>query len=123
VARRRRDDRGAVTAQVAVLPAVLMLFFAVVQISLWFYARSVASTAARHGLDAARVEEGSAGDGRATISQFLGQVGGFTPSDVSVDRSVTDVNVTVAGNAVSVLPFFDVPITVTIEGPVERVVE
>ena len=69
--RRRRDDRGAITASVAVLPAVLMLFFSVVQISLWFYGRSVATTAARHGLDATRVENGSSGEGEATISQYL----------------------------------------------------
>jgi hypothetical protein len=123
MARSRRDDRGAVTASVAVLPAVLVLFFSVVQISLWFYGRSVATTAARHGLDAARVEDGSSGDGQATINQFLDQVGGFQATGIDVSRGEADATVTVSGNGVSVLPFFDVPITVTLEGPVERFVE
>ncbi|HEY8527842.1 MAG TPA: TadE family protein [Acidimicrobiales bacterium] len=123
MARAPRDDRGAVTASVAVLPAVLVLFFAVVQISLWFYGRSVATTAARHGLDAARVENGSSGEGAATIEQFLGQVGGFQADSVDVQRGEAEASVTVTGQAVSVLPFFDVPITVTIDGPVERIVE
>lgn len=120
---RRRNDRGAVTAQVAVLPAVLVLFFAVVQISLWFYARSVATTAARHGLDAARVEAGSEGDGEATARQFLGQVGGLRSSGVVVSRGAEEATVTVTGEAVNVLPFFSAPITVTLDAPVERFVE
>lgn len=120
---RRRDDRGAVTASVAVLPAVLALFFAVVQLSLWFYARSVATTAARHGLDATRVENGSSGDGEATVGQFLDQVGGFTADGLDVRRSEVEATVTVSGHAVSVMPFFEVPITVTIDAPVERTVE
>jgi TadE-like protein len=121
--RRPRDDRGAVTASVAVLPAVLMLFFSVVQISLWFYGRSVATTAARHGLDAARVENGTAGEGEATIGQYLDQVGGFQAGSVSVDRGEAEASVTLSGEAVSVVPFLNVPITVTIDGPVERIVE
>jgi hypothetical protein len=120
---RRRDDRGAVTASVAVLPAVLGLFFAVVQISLWFYGRSVATTAARHGLDAARVENGTTGDGEATIEQFLDQVGGLQVEGLDVERNDAEATVTISGNAVSVMPFFDAPITVTIDGPVERTVE
>ena len=121
--RRPRDDRGALTASVAVLAAVLALFFAVVQISLWFYGRSVATTAARHGLDAARIESGSAADGRSTALEFLSQAGGVTDYTVGTTRSATDVEVTISGSAVTVLPFFDVPITVTIDGPVERFVE
>jgi hypothetical protein len=108
---------------VAVLPAVLALFLAVVQISLWFYGRSVATTAARHGLDAVRVETGTTGDGVATADQFIGQVGGIRSASVDATRTVTDAEVTVRGDAITVLPFFDVPITVTIDGPVERFVE
>ncbi|HKH05184.1 MAG TPA: TadE/TadG family type IV pilus assembly protein [Acidimicrobiales bacterium] len=121
--RRVRDDRGAVTASVAVLAAVLALFFAVVQISLWFYGRSVATTAARHGLDAARIESGSAADGQVTALEFLAQAGGVTDYSVGATRSVTEVEMTITGEAITVLPFFDVPITVTIDGPVERFVE
>jgi TadE-like protein len=120
---RPRDDRGALTASVAVLAAVLVLFFAVVQISLWFYGRSVATTAARHGLDAARIESGSAGDGRSTALEFLSQAGGVTDYTVGATRSLTEVEVTITGSAITVLPFFDAPITVTIDGPVERFVE
>jgi TadE-like protein len=119
----RRDDRGALSASVAVLPAVLMLFFAVVQISLWFYGRSVVTTAARHGLDAARVETGSAADGRATARQFIDQVGGVDGVRVQAARSATDAEVTVVAQPITLLPFLDTDITVTIDAPVERFVE
>jgi hypothetical protein len=120
---RRRDDRGALSASVAVLPAVLMLFFGVVQISLWFYGRSVATTAARHGVDAARVETGTLADGIATTNQFLDQVGGVDGSRVRGHRTSTEAEITVIADPITVLPFFGVDITVTIDAPVERFVE
>jgi TadE-like protein len=120
---RRRDDRGALSASVAVLPAVLMLFFAVVQISLWFYGRSVATTAARHGVDAARVETGTLSDGIATTNQFLDQVGGIDGSSVMGHRTATEAEITVVADPITVLPFFGADISVTIDAPVERFVE
>jgi TadE-like protein len=120
---RRRDDRGALSASVAVLPAVLMLFFAVVQISLWFYGRSVATTAARHGVDAARVETGTLSDGIATTNQFLEQVGGIDGSSVMGHRTATEAEITVVADPITVLPFFGADISVTIDAPVERFVE
>jgi hypothetical protein len=122
-ATRRRDDRGALSASVAVLPVVLMLFFAVVQISLWFYGRSVATTAARHGLDAARVETGTASDGIATARQFVDQVGGVEGVRVRAARTSTEAEVTVVAQPITLLPFFNADITVTIDAPVERFVE
>jgi Flp pilus assembly protein TadG len=121
--RRRRDDGGAVSTQVAIVPAVAALFFFVVQVSLWFYARSVATSAAQHGLDATRVEEGSEADGRDTVEQFVGQIGGLDVQRLTVSRSAEEASVTIEGEPVTVMPFFDVPIEVTLEAPVERVPE
>jgi hypothetical protein len=120
---RRRDDRGAVSAQVAIVPAVAALFFLAVQVSLWFYARSVATSAAQHGLDAARVVEGSATAGSRTVNQFVDQVGGLDVQGLSVRRGAEDASVTVEGRPVTVLPFFEAPIRVTLTAPVERIVE
>lgn len=120
---RRRDDRGALSASIAVLPAVLTLFFAVVQISLWFYGRSVVATAARHGVDAARVESGTLADGFATTNQFLDQVGGVEGATLSGHRTATEAEITVVADPITLLPFFKPGITVTIDAPVERFVE
>ena len=118
---RRRDDRGAITASVAVLPAVLMLFFSVVQISLWFYGREVVASAAQHGLDTARVTEGSSEAGERTVHEFLDQIGGVHVRSVSVDRGAEEVTVTITADPIRVVPFLDAPIRVTVGGPVERV--
>src|SRR5918997_3458151 len=107
---RRRDESGAVSAQVAIVPAVAALFFFAVQVSLWFYARSVATSAAQHGLDAARVEEGSASAGSSTVNQFVDQVGGLNVQRLAVARGVEEASVTIEGEPVTVLPFFDAPI-------------
>lgn len=122
-----RGDGGAVAAHVAVMPAVMALFFFVVQVSLWFYGRTVATSAAQHGLDAARVlaDSPSAGEsaGESTATQFLDQVGGLEAVSVIVHRKDDSVEVTIDAEPITVLPFFDAPITVSLEAPVERIVE
>jgi hypothetical protein len=120
---RRQDERGAVSAQVAIVPAVAALFFFAVQVSLWFHARSVATSAAQHGLDAARVEQGSAAAGTRTVHDFVDQVGGLDVQSLSVSRGGEEASVTVEGQPVTVLPFFEAPISVTLTAPVERIVE
>ncbi len=119
----RRDDRGGVAAQVAVIPAAVLLFFFVVQVSLWFYGREVATAAAQHGLDAARVFEGSEAAGETTANQFLGQVGGLQDYSVSVDRGAEVVTITIEAHPVSVMPFVAREATITMDAAVERVVE
>jgi hypothetical protein len=116
----RDDDRG-VAAQVAVIPAVLVLFFFTVQLSLWFYGREVVASAAQHGLDTARVTEGSSEAGERTVHEFLDQIGGVHVRSVSVDRGAEGVTVTITADPIRVVPFVDAPIRVTVAGPVERV--
>jgi hypothetical protein len=119
----RRDDRGEVAANAVVAVAVLGLFFLVVQAGLWFNAQQVAAGAARHSLDAARVETGTAAEGEATAGQFLDQTGSLQDPKVSVRRGADTVVVTVTGSAWSPQPFFDPPVSVTLTAPVERVIE
>jgi hypothetical protein len=122
---RRRDDDGAVSASVAVVPAVVGLFFLAIQVSLWFYGRSVATAAAEHGLDAARVYQGpdggaDAASGTATVNEFFDQVGGVESHTVSITESGGQVVLSIHAEPVSVLPFFSRPIDVTVEAPVEE---
>ena len=105
-----------------IVPVLMAVLLTVVQVSFWFYGRALATSAAQHGLDAARVAEGSAADGEATIDRFVDQTGGLALSEVVVDRGAERVTVTVEGEVVQVVPFVDVPVRVTITGPVERVV-
>ena len=121
---RRRDDDGAVSASVAVVPAVVGLFFLAIQVSLWFYGRSGATAAAEHGLDAARVYQGpdggaDTGAGRSTVDEFFDQVGGVDSHTVTVDETGGEVVLTIHAEPISVLPFFSRPIDVTVEAPIE----
>lgn len=106
-----------------IVPVLMTVLLTVVQVSFWYYGRALATSAAQHGLDAARVASGSEAAGESTIDQFVEQTGGLDLTSVTVQRSVDEVTVTVEGHVVQVVPFFDVPVRVTLEAPVERVVE
>ena len=127
MAPRRRDDRGGVSASVAVVPAVVMVFFLAIPVSLWFYGRSVTTAAAEHGLDAARVYrvEGGvdAAAGRATVDEFYDQVGGVESHTVTIGEAGGQVTLTIHADPISVLPWIARPIDVTMEAPLEELPE
>lgn len=106
-----------------VVPVLMIVLLTILQAAIWYYGQSVATAAAQHGLDAARVPSGSSAAGEATVEQFVDQVGGLGLTDVVVDRSPDEVSVTVAGEVQALVPFFAVPVSVTLETPVERIVE
>ncbi len=107
----------------AVVPLLMTVLFTVVQISLWYYGRAVATAAAQHGLDAARVEGGSEAAGEAMAGEFLVQTGGFAAEGIDVQRTAVTATISLDGHVATVVPFFDVPVHVTLSAPVERVVE
>jgi Flp pilus assembly protein TadG len=103
---------------------LVLLLLATVQLGTVFYARAVASSAARQAMDAARVVDGSAGAGTAAAEQFLAQMSaGLRDPAVSVDRSAEDVTVRVSADVMSVVPGWAPHISVVISAPTERVVE
>src|SRR6266536_3132627 len=112
---RARGDRGGVTANVAILPTVFTLFFLIIQISLWYHGRSVATAAAHHALEAARVLDGTGQEGDDAAHQFVDQVGGLDGFTVTAQRGAEDVTVHVEADALSVVPGFQKHITVDLE--------
>lgn len=118
-----RDDRGGITVSVAVMPMVFTLFFLVIQVSLWYHGRSVATAAAHHALEAARGYQSNAEAGRAAGNEFLDQVGGLDDARVErIERGPEEVVVVVEADPLTVVPGFQPHITVELTGPVERVV-
>ncbi|MFI1759711.1 TadE family protein [Streptomyces sp. NPDC020571] len=122
--RRRSDDRGDASIQMAIVyPFVLLAAIAVIQASMWYYARQVALTAAREGVTAARAYQAGPADGTARARQVLDRTAGDSLRSTSV-RAGSDgerVRVQVRGVAQSLLP--GVPgltITQSASGPVER---
>lgn len=120
----RRDDAGSSTVEVAVaLPVMMLMLLLIVQAALYFHTRAVATTAAHKGLDAARVEDGSAAAGRVAADSFLDRnAGGLEGRQVIVTRSTETAEVTVSGHVTSALFGADLfPVEVTARGPVEAV--
>ena len=100
----------------------MTVLLTILQIALWYHGQSVATAAAQHGLDAARVPSGTSAAGEAIVEQFVDQVGGVGVTDVTVNRTAEGVTVTVQGEVQALVPFFSVPVSVTLDAPVERIV-
>lgn len=121
MARRFRDESGMTTTQVAILfPAVLLWLMLIVQYGLWWHAKQVANAAAAEAVDAAQVENGTAGEGTAAASNYLAQSGNLTNVTVTVDRQPTLVTAEVQGDAPQLVPGVSWSVTARSEAPVER---
>jgi Flp pilus assembly protein TadG len=122
--RRWADDRGDASIQMAIVyPFVLLATIAVIQASMWYYARQIALTAAREGVTAARAYRAGPGDGTARAREVLGRTAGDSLRSPSVTAGSDGerVRVQVSGIAQSMIP--GVPgltITQSASGPVER---
>ena len=105
---RARSDAGDTSIQMAIVfPFIILLTITVVQVSMWYYARSIALTAAREGVNAGRSYQASPGDGAARARSTLERIGGdsLRAPGVSTEGSTADtVEITVSGTAVSMLP-------------------
>jgi Flp pilus assembly protein TadG len=123
-ARRWRDDRGDTAIQMAIIfPFVLLATVAVIQASMWYYARQIALTAAREGLTTARAYESSPADGAAQARDVLERVAGDSLRGYSVTANSNGerVQVQVSGTAMSMIPgVAGLQVTQSASGPVER---
>ncbi|MFJ9752709.1 TadE family protein [Streptomyces chartreusis] len=123
--RRWRDDRGDASIQMAIVfPFVLLATVAVVQASMWYYARSIALTAAREGLAAARAYQASPADGTARAQEVLQRSAGdsLLAYHVSTAGSTAErVRIQVTGTAQSMIPgMAGLQVSQSAAGAVER---
>nr|WP_307680512.1 TadE family protein [Streptomyces sp. V4I2] len=106
-----------------VYPFVLLATIAVIQASMWYYARQIALTAAREGLTAARSYQASPADGTARAREVLGRAAGDSLRGYSVTASSNGqrVQVQVSGTAMSMIPGVSgLQVKQSASGPVER---
>jgi Flp pilus assembly protein TadG len=119
-----RDDRGDTSLQMAIVfPFVLLATIAVIQASMWYYARQIALTAAREGLTAARTYQSSPADGVAQAHNVLERTAGDSLRGYSVIASSNGqrVRVQVSGRALSMIPgVAGLHVSQSASGPVER---
>ncbi|MFI6350238.1 TadE/TadG family type IV pilus assembly protein [Streptomyces sp. NPDC050560] len=123
--RRLRGDRGAVSTQlVVVVPLLLLLALLVVQFALAWHARHIAQFAAQRALASARVEKGSAAEGRTQGLRTLAALGHtiLAHPSVHIDRGAARATARVSGEVERVLPIPGLTLHAsgTAEGPVEK---
>ncbi|WP_427168836.1 TadE/TadG family type IV pilus assembly protein (plasmid) [Streptomyces sp. C1-1] len=105
--RQWRDDRGDTSIQMAIIfPFVLLATLAVIQASMWYYARQIALTAAREGASAARAYHAHPADGAAQARAVLGRTAGDSLRGYHVTASSNGqrVRLAVTGYAISLIP-------------------
>ncbi|MFM9632589.1 MULTISPECIES: TadE/TadG family type IV pilus assembly protein [Streptomyces] len=123
-ARRRHDDRGDTSIQMAIVyPFVLLATIAVIQASMWYYARQIALTAAREGASAARAYKAGPADGTARAHEVLERAAGDSLNgySVSVTSNGQRIQVQVSGTAMSMIPGISgLQVSQSASGPVER---
>ncbi|GAA3785627.1 TadE/TadG family type IV pilus assembly protein [Streptomyces chiangmaiensis] len=121
---RWRDDRGDTSIQMAIVfPFVLLATVAVIQASMWYYARQIALTAAREGLTVARAYQSSPAAGATQAREVLGRTAGdsLRGYSVSVSSNGQRVRVQVSGTALSMIPGVSgLQVSQSASGPVER---
>ncbi|MBT2418020.1 pilus assembly protein [Streptomyces sp. ISL-22] len=106
-----------------VLPVVVLFSFMVVQAGVWYYAKQIALTAAREGVQAATAYQSSDAAGSARARSVLDRVAGdsLLAPGVSTVGSAERVTVTVTGRAPSLLPGVDgITISQSASGARER---
>jgi hypothetical protein len=105
-------------------PVLLLVVFAVVQVAMWSFARSLAHAAAEEGASAGAAHGATPGAGVARAQHFLLETAGDSLTSVAVGAvgsTTTTVQVEVRGRALSVIP--GVPGLTVVEvaqAPVER---
>ena len=121
---RLRGERGSVSLELAVLfPIVLLLVFTIVQAGIYYYARTLAMTAAQEGLREASALAGTPAQGTDKAASFLDRTadGWVTARSVTTDRTSRTATVTVTGRSISLIPGMPgLPIQQQATGPVEH---
>lgn len=120
---RAEDERGSGTVEF-VICATLMVFLlmAIIQVAIYFHLRSVATTAAHHGLDRVRVVNGTTNSGIAATNEFLDQAGhSLEARTVDATRTQQTSTVTVRGHVIAVIPLLDLHVSVSVNAPTEHV--
>jgi peptidoglycan/LPS O-acetylase OafA/YrhL len=115
-------DRGSTSVEMVGYTAVMLAALLIgVQVAVWGLAQLACSYAANHALQTTRVQGGTASAGRSDATTVLTSINGnlVTDAKVSTNRTATTATVTVTGTAVTVIPFLSLPVSTTVNAPVE----
>ncbi|MDP9464917.1 MAG: hypothetical protein M3P52_09860 [Actinomycetota bacterium] len=113
-------DRGAASLAIVLLaPLLLVLMFAGFQAAMWNHTRTEARVIARETAVLVARDRLPAQQAAAAASASLANDSVLTGANVSVDTTVTDVVVTITGEAPGMLRGTSAPVRVTVAVPRE----
>lgn len=121
--RRCRSERGdAAVETVLAVPVLMFLILMVIQAGLWFHGSQLVEAAAQEGVQAGRVETGSAAAAEARARQFVTDM---SPSiaataEVQVSRTADTTRVVVSGRVQQLIPGLWLTVSGAAEGTTER---
>lgn len=120
--RRALAHEGGWASDAILLVGILLLVVFGLQLGLWFLGNSVAHSAALSGYNSARAYQSTEQAGSDSTDQILGNFGTLLGKpNVAVQRTPTQVTVTVKGTPFGLIPGLPMPpISATETGPVER---
>lgn len=121
---RRRLEEGQASEAVLILPVVLGVVFLILQIGIWAHARDIAVHSAREGAVAAASHHSTQSADGVARTYLERNAGGVLRSySVTSAQSADTVTVTVHGQALSLVPFVQLPpVTQTVSVPIEKYV-
>jgi Flp pilus assembly protein TadG len=125
-----RADRGATAIEFVFLtPILFFMIFGAVQFAMYSFGETVAKAAAQAGARTARAEAfnnpvGWRGEAAATANSYLDELGRglfeSRPDILTEQPGEFTVRVTVTAEVPSILPWMDLTVTASSEGPMER---
>jgi Flp pilus assembly protein TadG len=124
----RRDDGALVLTYVIIVPVFMLVIMVIIQGALWYLAREAALSAARQGVDAARLPGAAPGAGtqaalafaRTDASGYL--LGPSAASSASAGNATTTIQITVTGHVPTFVPGLVINISQAVQAPVEKFV-
>jgi Flp pilus assembly protein TadG len=118
----RRSDDGSVVEAVLIVPVLMVILLAVIQMALWAHAAQVAQLAASEGDRTARTLGGSASAGVSEAQVILqGRGSDLASSGATITVLPGDLaRITVTGRAISILPGLSLPVSAVQVGPIQE---
>ena len=123
--RERCAEDGSASLQIVlVMPVLLALMAATVDLSMLLHANHVAIAAAREGAGVVRAPGGTAAEGRRRAEEAMFQLGGGVIRDATVTakRGAGRADVQVRGHVRGIVPGLRLPVRASAGGPLETAV-
>lgn len=121
--RRHRGDRGSETVEIVlILPALMALFVAALQLAMWGLAAHALDLAVADGGAQARAQSGSNSSAALVVHQEISSVAGSLIGSVNVRvQQLPDdfVSVSATGNVPTIFPGIRLQVSATSAGPVQ----